>query len=752
MKTQFLFILFLIFVLNGYSQKSTDQKTKAPGSLNLPFRTDSGFEPAFSKTTPTGLDVKPFFNKWVFQDGTTCRQVLAPLGPIPSSPETAPGIISFTAVPANINAGQTATLTPVFENAISANILFPDYTGIGPVFTEGAYVVTPPFTTTYELVVDGPGGTRATRTVTVNVNDGLTQFLQQGAKLVATNAIGNAQQGRSVSISADGNIAIIGGDYDSNGAGAAWIWTRSGGNWTQGPKLFGSGSFPPSPYFIDQGGSVSISADGNTAIVGGRSFAWVWVQSGGVWLQQGPKLDPFIPSCSECQFIKAVSISADGNTVIIGGQYDDGNPGVVGGAWVWTRAGGVWTQQGPMLIPSDGAGDYNSITSLSLSADGNTAILGGSLDNYTNGQADGAAWIWTRSGGVWTQQGPKLIGSGAVGNGARQGSSVSLSADGNTAIVGGEGDGILPSNNTGAAWIWTRSGGTWTQQGPKLVGPGGMSASTVQGMAVALSADGNTAIVGGVAGYSQTSSALVWTRSGGVWTHQGTKLVGSEAMGIGNYQQPAVSISLSGDGNTAVVGGYGDNGGAGAAWIFTLVDPGLPTNLQLSNITIPNGTSNCYNATQTITVAGTGSAFTVQPGGSATLIAGLKIDVLPGAIVQAGGYFWGHIAPSGPFCQTPSIPAVISTKAPSEPEAPVTSSFRIYPNPTTERFILELNEETQIDKVTVDICGMWGEKIQTVVLQGERKHEFSISDKPAGLYFIRVISGNRSETTKLIKQ
>src|SRR6516225_5127103 len=67
----------------------------------------------------------------------------------------------------------------------------------------------------------------------------------------------------------------------------------------------------------------------------------------------------------------------------------------------------------------------------------------------------------------FAQQGPKLVGIGAVGN-ASQGSSVSLSADGNTAIVGGPGD----NSNIGAAWVFTRSGGVWTQQGDKLVGTG----------------------------------------------------------------------------------------------------------------------------------------------------------------------------------------------------------------------------------------------------------------------------------------
>jgi hypothetical protein len=107
----------------------------------------------------------------------------------------------------------------------------------------------------------------------------------------------------------------------------------------------------------------------------------------------------------------------------------------------------VWTQQGPKLVGSGAVG--NTVLQgdfVSLSADGNTAIVGGPGDN----SADGAAWVWTRSGGVWTQQGPKLVGSGAVGNSAEQGNSVSLSADGNTAIVGGVND----DNGVGAAWVF----------------------------------------------------------------------------------------------------------------------------------------------------------------------------------------------------------------------------------------------------------------------------------------------------------
>jgi hypothetical protein len=109
--------------------------------------------------------------------------------------------------------------------------------------------------------------------------------------------------------------------------------------------------------------------------------------------------------------------------------------------------------------------------------------VGGWEDNSNQG----AAWIFTRSGTTWSQQGNKLVGTGNTGA-AKQGTSVSLSADGTTAIVGGFAD----NSNQGAAWIFTRSGTTWTQQGGKLVGTGNTGAA-FQGFAVSLSADGTTA-------------------------------------------------------------------------------------------------------------------------------------------------------------------------------------------------------------------------------------------------------------------
>jgi hypothetical protein len=118
-----------------------------------------------------------------------------------------------------------------------------------------------------------------------------------------------------------------------------------------------------------------------------------------------------------------------------------------------------FSQQGPKLVGTFAVGDPEQGFSVALSADGNTAIVGGPWDNS---QA-GAAWVYILSGGVWTQQGSKLVPTDPVGP-SQYGGSVALSADGNTAIVGG----ALDNSGTGAAWVFTRSGGLWAQQGSKL--------------------------------------------------------------------------------------------------------------------------------------------------------------------------------------------------------------------------------------------------------------------------------------------
>ena len=181
-----------------------------------------------------------------------------------------------------------------------------------------------------------------------------------------------------------------------------------------------------------------------------------------------------------------------------------------------------FSQQGPKLVGTGAVGPAEQGWSVALSADGNTAIVGGLADN----RVAGAAWVFTRSGGVWTQQGSKLVGTGAVGS-AGQGC---LRRAVRRRQHRHRGRALATTRRTGAAWVFTRSGGVWTQQGSKLVGTGAVGHAG-QGISVALSADGNTAIVGGPGDNSNTGAAWVFTRSGGVWTQQGSKLVGTGAVG-----------------------------------------------------------------------------------------------------------------------------------------------------------------------------------------------------------------------------
>jgi hypothetical protein len=152
----------------------------------------------------------------------------------------------------------------------------------------------------------------------------------------------------------------------------------------------------------------------------------------------------------------AVALSAAGSTAALG--FSDANNGV-GAVWVFTHSITGWSQQaGPLApndaSPTDGVLDFGA--AVSLSSNGDTLLITGPADsNYT-----GAAWIFTRSSGVWSQQGGKLALSGDVGplGYSQQGGWAALSANGDTAMVGQYGD----NSSSGAVWAFVRSGATWT--------------------------------------------------------------------------------------------------------------------------------------------------------------------------------------------------------------------------------------------------------------------------------------------------
>jgi hypothetical protein len=392
-------------------------------------------------------------------------------------------------------------------------------------------------------------------------------FIQQGAKLTPTDETpGTVDFGFSVTLSADGNTALIGGPSDSSSAGAVWVFARSGSTWAQqGPKLTGTGEAGAGSF----GSSVALSADGDTALIGApldngaAGAAWVFTRSGSTWVEHGSKLTANDETAVDSggQFGFSVALSAGGATALIGGPVDSGGGGA---AWVFTL--GVvgnhvgWLQQGPKLTGNDKAPGVTQLGfSVALSGDGNTALIGGPSDN---GGA-GAAWVFARSGSTWTQQVAKLTGTGETGN-ANFGNSVALSADGNTALIGGPNE----NSNVGAAWVFARSGSTWTPQGAKLTGTGEVGTGFFGGLfgsSVVLSADGNTALIGGLGDNKAVGAVWMFARSGFTWAQQGAKLTGTGETGGGAFGK---SVALSADGSTGLIGAYFDNGFVGAAWVI----------------------------------------------------------------------------------------------------------------------------------------------------------------------------------------
>ena len=363
----------------------------------------------------------------------------------------------------------------------------------------------------------------------------------QQAQIQAVDKDEQDQFGRSVSISGDGNTAIVGSFRDgSYNTGSAYIFTRSGTSWSQQAKLVASN---PVNYILF-GYSVSISSDGNTAIVGasyedsgspGAGEAYIFTRSSGTSWSEQDKIQPS-DTQNEDFFGCSVSISSNGNTAIVGAWG-------FGAAYIFTRSGTSWSQQAKV----QGAGERFG-WSVSISGDGNTAIVGAQRESISTG----AAYVFTLSGGSWPQQ-AKLQASDKKIN-TRFGFSVSISSDGDTAIVGADQD----SGYAGAAYVFTRSSGaSWSEQAK-------IQASDKQsndrfGYSVSISSDGNTAIMGAII----KGSAYIFTRSGTSWTEEQKIRASDGYFGYGS--------SIAGDGNTAIVGAlYEDTGytNAGSAYIF----------------------------------------------------------------------------------------------------------------------------------------------------------------------------------------
>jgi PKD repeat protein len=172
--------------------------------------------------------------------------------------------------------------------------------------------------------------------------------------------------------------------------------------------------------------------------------------------------------------------------------------------------------------------------------------------------------------------------------------------------------------------------------------------------------------------------------------------------------------------------------------------------LMVYGVDVPAGQDNCYNASETIRVAGNGQPFSVQGGGAATFVAGLNVIFGYGTSVSPNGYLHGYITTNGQYCGVAkaSMVAVIKESETSSFIEP--TLFRVFPNPTSGKLTIELLGIDAAQPVRIEIYTTMGEKITTVPLSGNQKYELSLAERPAGLYFIRLVSGDYSNTQKII--
>lgn len=370
----------------------------------------------------------------------------------------------------------------------------------------------------------------------------------------------NPNMGKSSKISADGLTLAVGAPYEDgnitggpigapdnnswSNAGAVYIYTRTAlnANWTFQVKIKPQ-QLGPNDNF---GNSIDLSNNGNTLVVG--------------------------------------SVNEDGSGIKVNPTVNDGAVDA-GAAYVFSRSGTTWTQQAYLKASQTDAGDHFGI-SVAISGDGNTVAVGamdedgsGGINSAPDGNSlsAGAVYTYTRSGSTWSFEAyikPNVTSVSTKGN--NFGGDVALSDNGNTLAVGaykedGANGGINPLPNVsapdaGAAYVFTRSGSTWSQQAYIKAGnsSGFVSKGDYFGLSVDLDASGNILAVG--APYedgngknvnpganesaANSGAAYVYNRSGSAWAF--TAYLKASNTGAGDNF--GASVGIAGNGNFIIVG------------------------------------------------------------------------------------------------------------------------------------------------------------------------------------------------------
>jgi len=313
-----------------------------------------------------------------------------------------------------------------------------------------------------------------------------------------------------IAVAIDGDTALIGASYDEGGMGAVYVFTRTDGVWSEAQKLTADDG-AANDWF-----GQSVALNGDTAVIGasqylnfGNGAAYVFARSNGTW-SQVQKLAAS-DGVGRDQF--GISVAVDGNTALVGAF---GASFYAGAAYVFANDGGTWSET-QKLTADDAA--TNSDFGVAVALQGATALVGA----YGDASYQGAGYVFTNDGGTWTQA-QKLTADDGADN-AHLGITVAL--DGDTALLGAEGATVGDNTHQGAAYVFNRSGSVWTQA-QKLTSDDGV-AWDYFGRSV--SVRNGAAIVGAYGPNAQQGAAYFFAKTNNTWSQTQELIASDGAQG-----------------------------------------------------------------------------------------------------------------------------------------------------------------------------------------------------------------------------
>jgi hypothetical protein len=386
-------------------------------------------------------------------------------------------------------------------------------------------------------------------------------------KVTASDGTANSYFGSAAAL--NGSTALIGADGDNSFQGAAYLFTKSNGSWSQGQKLTASDGLAGDEF----GYRVVLANDtllvgAFTATVGGNASqgaAYVFIESNGTWSESqkltasdGGLFDNF-----------GASVALDGTTLVVGanGATVGGNA-AQGAVYVFTESNGIWMQT-QKLTANDGAA-YDNF-GLSVALKGSIVLVGSPRAAIGGNAGQGALYVFTESNGTWSQTQKLTASDGAANDSFGQ----SVALDGSTAAIGAYDATVNGHSFQGAAYIFTESGGTWSQTQKLTASDGAANANF--GNAVAL--NGTSALIGAdgstVGGNTYQGKAYLFTESGDNWSQSDT-FIASDGT-VDDY----FGAALAWDGATALISTphptIGGNSYQGAAYFYEQAQRPAPT-------------------------------------------------------------------------------------------------------------------------------------------------------------------------------